>query len=54
MRLIMAPMIAFVVVGLKTFLDYHLILIPIVCILAFILGFVFLVKWNVERLRDSR
>jgi hypothetical protein len=54
MRLIMVPMVAFVVVGLKTFLDYHLVLIPILCVFAFILGFIFLVKWNVERLRGSR
>ena len=53
MRLIMGPMIIMVFVGLKTFLDHHLVVLPIVCIVAFATCFILLVRWNVERLRGS-
>lgn len=50
-KLMVVPMIIVVFAGLKMFLDSHLILLPIVCIVVFILCFVLLVKWNAERLR---
>jgi hypothetical protein len=51
MKLIAIPMIIATFVGLKAFLDHYLVLIPILCIVGFILSFALLVKWNVERLR---
>jgi hypothetical protein len=53
MRLMMVPMVIMVFVGVKTFLDHQMVLIPMVCIGGFILGFILLVKWNAERLRGS-
>jgi len=51
MRLMIVPLIIIVFAGVKTFLDSHLVLLPILCIVVFILCFILLVKWNVERLR---
>ena len=50
MRLLTVPMFVIGFVGLKTFLDNHMVLVPVLCIIGFILGFILLVKWNVERL----
>jgi hypothetical protein len=51
MKLMAIPMFIETFIGLKTFLDNHLVLIPALCIVGFILSFALLVKWNVERLR---
>ena len=53
MKLIIAPMVIIVFAGLKGFLDDHQVLLPTLCLVAFILGFVMLIKWNVERRRGS-
>jgi len=53
MQLMALPMFVAVFVGVKTFLDNHLLLVPIVCLIGFIVGFIFLVKWNLERLRGN-
>lgn len=53
MKLIIAPMTIIVFAGLKRFLDNHEVLFPTLCIVAFILGFVMLIKWNVERRRGD-
>jgi hypothetical protein len=53
MKLIAAPMFIVVFVGLKTFLDHQLILIPLLCIVVFLSCFIMLVKWNVARLRGN-
>ena len=52
-KLIAAPMFIVVFVGLKTFLDHQLILIPLLCIVVFLFCFIMLVKWNVARLRGN-
>jgi hypothetical protein len=51
MKLMVVPMIIVVFAGVKAFLDNHLALLPILCIVVFILCFILLVKWNMERLR---
>ncbi len=53
MKLMIVPMIIIVFAGLKMLLDNHLVLLPILCIVVFILCFVLLIKWNAERLRGS-
>jgi hypothetical protein len=53
MKLLMAPMFIVVFVGLKTFLDNHMVVLPLVCIIGFILCFILLIRWNVERLRGG-
>lgn len=54
MRLLTVPMFVIGFVGLKTFLDNHMVLLPVLCIFGFILGFILLVKWNMERLSGRR
>lgn len=46
-------MIIITFVGLKTFLDNHMILVPMFCVVGFILSFILLAKWNRERLRGK-
>jgi hypothetical protein len=46
-------MVIMVFVGVKTFLDHQMVLIPIICIIGFVLCFILLMKWNGERLRGS-
>ena len=53
MKLMIVPMIVVVFAALKMFLDNHQVLLPTLCIVVFILCFILLVKWNVERLRGS-
>jgi amino acid permease len=51
MKLVVVPMILVTFIGLKTFLDNRMVLVPVLCIVGLILSFALLVKWNVERLR---
>jgi len=51
MKLMVVPMILVTFIGLKTFLDHRLVVIPVLCIVGLILSFALLVKWHVERLR---
>jgi len=53
MCLMGVPMFIVGFVGLKTFLDNHMVLVPLLCIIGFFLGFILLVKWNLERLRGG-
>jgi hypothetical protein len=50
MELMALPMFSVAFVGLKTFLDNHMVVLPLLCITAFVVGFTLLVKWNIERL----
>jgi hypothetical protein len=53
MRVLVVPMLIIVYVGLRSFLNHHLTLLPLLCIVVFILCFILLIKWNVERLRGN-
>lgn len=53
MKLMIVPMIIVVFAGLKMFLDKHVVLLPILSIVVFILCFILLIKWNLERLRGG-
>jgi hypothetical protein len=53
MRLMIVPMIIVAFAGVKMFLDKHVVLLPVLCIIVFIICFVLLIKWNAERLRRT-